>query len=237
MESGNRKILVYQPAYLWLAGAVVLVLVVSAGYFLFHSGMHYVGTELDWLERQGGELKQQLKKERAVNAGLRQQLAILERSSEIDRRASLEVRNEFAALQDEMQKLREDLAFYRGIVSPADNKTGLNIQRFDLQPASPRGRYRFKLMLTQVKRNERYVSGIIEIDVEGLENGKSKVLSFAKLKVDKDKTLKFKFRYFQDFEGEIELPPKFSPQHLTIRVKPSGKKPPPGVEKTMEWPV
>ena len=237
MESGNRKILVYQPVYLWLTGAVVLVLLVSAGYFLFQRGMHYVGTELDWLERKSAELEQKLKKERAENAGLRQQLAILERSSEIDRRASLEVRGEFAALQDEMQKLREDLAFYRGIVSPADNRSGLNIQRFDLQPVSPPGRYRFNLMLTQVKRNERYVSGIIEIDVEGVENGKNKVLSFAKLNVDEGKALKFKFRYFQDFEGELELPPTFSPQHLTIRVKPSGKKPPPGVEKTMEWPV
>lgn len=237
MESGNRKILVYQPAYLWLGGAVVLVLLVSAGYLLFQRGMHYAATELDRHERQSGDLEQQLEAERAANAELRQQLAILERSSEIDRRASLEVRNEFAVLRDKMQRLRDDLAFYRGIVSPDDNKTGLNIQRFDLQPMSSEGRYRFNLMLTQVKSNERYVRGVIEIDVEGMEDGKNKVLPFTRLRVDEGKALTFKFRYFQDFEGEIALPPKFSPRRLVIRVKPSGKRRPLGVEKTMEWPA
>lgn len=237
MESANRKIIVYQPAYLWIGGAVVLALLVGAGYLLFQRGMHYAGTKLDSLERQGTDLERKLEEARATNAELRQQLAILERSSEIDRRASLEVRNEFAELQAKMQKLRKDLAFYRGIVSPADNKTGLDIQHFELQPIAQSGHYQFKLMVTQVKRNERFVRGVIEIDVEGMEDGKSKVLSFTRLRVDGGKALKFKFRYFQDFEGEIKLPPKFSPQRLTIRVKPSGKRQPPGVEKTMEWPV
>lgn len=237
MESGNHKILVYRPAYLWLGGAVLVVVLVSTCYLLFQRGMHYAGSGLDSLERRGAELEQKLEDETAENSRLRQQLAIVERSSEIDRRASLEVRNEFAALQEEMQKLREELAFYRGIVSPADNKSGLNIQQFELQPVTPHGHYRFKLMLTQVNRNERYVHGVIEIDVQGVEDGNDTRLSFTQLRVDEGKTLKFKFRYFQDFEGEIALPPNFSPRQLTIRVKPSGKKSPPGVEKTMEWPV
>jgi hypothetical protein len=236
MES-SRKILVYQPAYLWLGGAVAVVLIVSSGFLLFQRGIYHAGTELGQLEQQVSELEENLEEARTANAGLRQQLAILERSSEIDRHASFEVRKDLVALQDEMLKLREDLAFYRGIVSPADNKSGLNIERFELQPESTDGSYRFRLMLTQVKRNERYVRGVVEIKVEGVEDGKSKVLSFDRLRADKGRALKFKFRYFQDFEGVIALPPTFTPHHLTIRVKPSGKKPPPGVEKTMEWPV
>jgi hypothetical protein len=233
----NHRIFVYQPAQVWLATAVALVVLVSAGYALFQRGVRHAGLELDRLAQQGGTLQRQLDEERSANAGLRQQLAILERSSEIDRRAALEVRNEFAALQEKVQSLRKDLAFYRGIVSPADNKAGLNIQRFELQPGSLAGRYNYKLMLTQVKRNDRYVQGVIEIDVEGLQDGSSKVLSFAGLRVDKGDALTFKFRYFQDFEGQIELPPKFEPQRLRIRVKTTGKNQPPDMEKTMEWPA
>ena len=237
MESGNRRILVYQPGYLWLAGAIALVVLTSTAYILFQRGMYYAGSELEWLGQQKTDLEQQLKTAQSENADLRQQLAIQQRSSEIDRRASQEVRNEFATLTDEMQKLRDELAFYRRILSPADNKTGLNIQRFEMQPIAQQGRYQFRLMLTQVKRNEQYVRGTIEIDVTGTEAGASKVLSFAKLRVDDGEALKFKFRYFQDFEGEIELPANFTPQNLTIRVKPVGKRAPPRLEKTMKWPV
>jgi hypothetical protein len=237
IEPRHRKIFVYQPAQVWLALAVVAVLLVSAGYLLFQRGVDHAGLELNRLDQQRIELAEQLAQERGVNAGLRQQLAILERSSEIDRRASLEVRDEFAALQDKVQALRKELAFYRGIVSPADTKAGLNIQRFDLQPGSLAGHYTYRLMLTQVKRNDRYVRGIIEIDVEGMQDGDSKVLSFAGLRVDKGEAPKFKFRYFQEFKGEIELPPEFDPQRLTIRAKTTGKDQPPGVEKTMDWPA
>jgi hypothetical protein len=234
--SSNRKILVYQPAQVWLAAVVTVVLLVSAGFVLFQRGVRHAGLELERLRQQRIDIQQQLDEERSANAGLRQRLAILERSSEIDRRASLEVRDDFAGLQEKVQALRKELAFYRGIVSPAGNKAGVNIQRFDLQPGSTAGRYNYKLMLTQVKRNDRYVRGVIDIDVEGLQDGSGKLFSFANLRVDKGDALAFKFRYFQDFEGQIQLPPNFEPQRLRIRVKTSGKDQPPDVEKTMEWP-
>ena len=85
-------------------------------------------------------------------------------------------------------------------------KAGLRIQEFSLEPAAESGRYRFSLTLVQVKRNERYVRGVIEIDVEGVEDGISKVLPFSRLIQGDTKTLKFKFRYFQHFEGEIRIP-------------------------------
>ncbi len=236
MPAGNRKILVYQPVYLWLGAAVALVVLISAGYLLFRQGVDYAGGELQRLSRRQGELQRRLTEVDEQNAALHQQLAILERSSEIDRRASREVRNDFARLQDKMQSLRKELAFYRGIVSPAGNKAGLTIQRFDLKPEGVPGRYAYNLMLTQIKGNEKYAQGVVEIDVEGVQDGKPKVLSFDNLRVGEVKTLKFKFRYFQDFDGQIDIPAGFAPQRLTVRAVTRGKSQPPDVEKTLPWP-
>jgi hypothetical protein len=237
MEPGERKILVYRPAYLWVAAAVVVVVLVTAGYLLFRQGAGYAGGEVGRLVAQHNKLRQQLAQAQQHNAALRQQLAVLERSSEIDRLASVEVRNDLAELQDKLQALRKELAFYRGIVSPADNRAGLTIQRFDLQRDKTGNRFTYNLMLTQVRRNDRYAQGVVEIAVDGVQAGEPRVLSFDSLRVDGGKALKFRFRYFQDFEGEIEIPPGFEPRQLTIRARTSGKGQPPDVEKTMEWPV
>lgn len=236
MESGNRKILVYQPAYIWLGSAVVVVILISAGYLLFQRGIDYAGTDWTELRGRGEELSEQLQDEREKNAELSQQIAILQRSSEIDRLASLEVRSEFAVLQDQMLALSEELEFYRGIVSPKDGKAGLRIQRFNIEPGSVSGVFNYQLMLTQVQRNERYVRGVIEIEVEGVEGGKNRVLPLSVLASDK-KELKFKFRYFQEFGGELVIPDGFLPERVTIKVLPGGKGKPPGVDKTMEWPA
>ncbi|VAW82923.1 hypothetical protein MNBD_GAMMA13-612 [hydrothermal vent metagenome] len=236
MEPGNRKILVYQPAYIWLITIICVILLASAAYLLFQRGIRYADTEWSELKRQSDALSGQLQETREQNDDLRQQIAILARSSEIDRLASLEVRNEFVVLQDKLLVLREELAFYRSIVSPAGNKVGLQIQRFDLQTKASAGHYRYQLVLTQVKNNERYVRGSIEITVEGVEGGKKRVLPLSAL-TGTDKALKFKFRYFQEFDGQLAMPKGFVPARLVVKVKPNGKGRPPSVEKVVEWPL
>jgi hypothetical protein len=237
METGNRKILVYQPAYVWLGIAVSMALLMTAAYVLFEGGKSYAASRLERLARQRSELEQQVAELHKANLSLSEQAAVSQRSSEIDRRASLEVRGEFASLQDELLELRKELDFYRGIVSPGDVKPGLRIQKLQLEPGTESGSVFYSLTLTQVKQNERYVRGVIEMEVEGLEDGKPKVLLFKKLAEGNSKALNYKFRYFQNIEGEIWIPPQFKPKKVRVLLKPQGKGQPPAIEELMDWPT
>ncbi|MEA2079641.1 MAG: DUF6776 family protein [Pseudomonadota bacterium] len=237
METGNRKILVYQPVYVWLGIAVSVALLMTAAYVLFESGKSYAAAELEKLARQRSELELRVAELQKANLSLSEQAAVSQRSSEIDRRASLEVRGEFASLQNELLELRKELGFYRGIVSPGDSKPGLRIQRFRLEPAPDSNSVFYTLTLTQVKGNERYVRGVIEMQVEGLEDGKPKLLTFKKLADGNSKALNYKFRYFQNFEGGIGIPPQFKPEKVRVLLKPQGKGQPPGIEQLLDWPT
>ena len=235
--SGDRKILVYQPVYAWLGLAVVMVFLATSAYLLFESGIRYSGERVERLTQQLDSIEGSYEALQQANTELQEQLAVLKRSSEIDRRATREVRNEYAGLREQVMELRKQLAFYQGIVSPGDARPGLRIQRFHLEPTQEEGGFFFSLTLTQVKRNERYVRGVVEMEIEGLEDGKPKVLEFRKLAAGNSKVLNFKFRYYQNFEGEIRIPAQFKPQQVRILLKPKGKGQPPGIEETMDWPV
>ena len=235
--SGDRKILVYQPVYAWLGLAVVMVFLATAAYLLFESGIRYSGERVERLTQQLDSIEGSYEALQQANTELQEQLAVLKRSSEIDRRATREVRNEYAGLREQVMELRKQLAFYQGIVSPGDARPGLRIQRFHLEPTQEEGGFFFSLTLTQVKRNERYVRGVVEMEIEGLEDGKPKLLEFRKLAAGNSKVLNFKFRYYQNFEGEIRIPAQFKPQQVRILLKPKGKGQPPGIEETMDWPV
>ena len=237
MGTGNRKILVYQPAYVWFGFAVAVTLLLTAGYTLFDRGRSFAAADLDRLARQRRELEQRVVELEKANLDLREQAAVSQRSSEIDRRASLEVRKEFASLQNELLELRKELDFYRGIVSPKGAAAGLRIQRFDVEPAQVPGSVSYRLTLTQVKRNERYVRGVIEMEMEGRQNGETKVLLFSKLAEGNSKQLSFKFRYFQNFEGELSIPPGFVPKKVRVLLKPHGKGQPTQIEEVIDWPA
>lgn len=237
MEAGNRKILMYRPAEVWLVIGVGTLLLTLAAYFVFQLGKQQAGAELQQLQHQRGLLDQQVERQQGELMRLREQHAVLERASEIDRQASLELRDDFARVQGEVLGLRKELDFYRGIVSPGDVEPGLRIQSFHLEPAAEGGAFRYDLTLTQVKRNDRFVSGVVEMEVEGVEDGLTKLLPFATLVAGDSKALRFRFRYFQRFTGRIELPDQFQPRRVTIRLLPGGKGQPPGVEQTLEWPA
>ncbi|MEE9422387.1 MAG: DUF6776 family protein [Gammaproteobacteria bacterium] len=165
-----------------------------------------------------------------------EQTAILERSSQIDRQANLGVREEVVALQDELHDVRKELELYRGIISPGDVKPGLRVQRLDIEAAEKEGLFLFDLTLTQVKRRGRSARGVVGLEVLGEDNGNKAVLVFNTLGDDGKNPLKFKFRYFQHFQGEIRLPKEFKPRRISVKLTPQGKKRPPAIEKEFAWP-
>jgi len=141
-------------------------------------------------------------------------------------------------LQDELLELKEELAFYRGIISPKEANRGLQIQQFTLTQGSGEHSWHYKLVLTRVLKNHGMAQGVAEILVEGVsaESGKKKQLPLGSISVPPVKQLRYKFKYFQNLEGEITLPAEFSPSRVILILKPGGKGNKTRLRKVFDWP-
>jgi hypothetical protein len=152
----------------------------------------------------------------------------------VDKKAYEAVEAAQKQVQDEMLELKEEVAFYRGIVSPSETASGLNIPSFTVQGIGKPGVYRFKLVLTQVKSNVRVVRGYARVIFEGVKNGAQMQLSLKQVSGGALDKLKLRFKYFQNNEGEIVLPEGFLPSRVLVEVVPRGK----GatrLKKTFDW--
>lgn len=169
---------------------------------------------------------------------LREEKAVLERAAQIERKAYDELDTTLKVLQAEILELKEELAFYRGIVSPRDATSGLQLQRFRIEPnGKPRG-YRYKVILTQVLQNDVTARGVVHIHVEGLQGNETRVLTLNEITEKSIKELEYSFRYFQSMEGDIQLPSGFKPQRVTIKVIPRKTRSSEElIEKTFDWPA
>jgi hypothetical protein len=96
--------------------------------------------------------------------------------------------------------------------------------------------WRFQLVLTRNTKSDNVLSGSVELEVHGEEQGEVRQLSFSDLTADRAGTLVFQFRYFQRLEGRLILPPAFEPQRVLIRVIEDGVEDPP-VERSFDWPA
>lgn len=166
---------------------------------------------------------------------LREQKAQLERAAQIERQAYNELDTNLKLLQGEILELKEELAFYRGIVSPRDASRGLRLQRFSLEPNGLRS-YRYTVVLTQVLQNDSLARGRVKFLIEGLQGNQSKTLDLAALSENSVKELDYRFKYFQNLEGDLVLPKGFKPLRATAQILPNGRQED-MIEKTIDWPT
>jgi len=170
---------------------------------------------------------------------LREEKAVLERAAQIERKAYDELDTTLKVLQAEILELKEELAFYRGIVSPKEAAQGLHLQRFKIEAnGKPQG-YRYKVILTQVLQNDRTARGNIRISIAGQQGSEDKVLNLNEVTEKSVRELEYSFKYFQNLEGDIQLPNGFKPQRVTVHLIPKGgsKSGNELVVKTFDWPA
>ena len=216
---------------------VAVGIALYAGWWLYDLGKVHGVTELKSLRTQHSVMEKLTRKLTKNNKLLRERVAILERSSQIDQQAALDVKADLGQLEMELQAAREEIEFYRGIVAPGDVQSGLRIHRFTLESGTGAGKYHYDLVLTQVKLNDRLVTGVVNLKIAGLMLGEPGELALAGVTKPAVKQLKFRFRYFQELAGTITLPDGFEPEKVILNVIPEGKGKPPSVKQMFEWHV
>lgn len=210
--------------------------VLFAAWWLYDLGKLRGVDELAGLRTEHAILKKRYGKLYKDAAQLREQVAILERSSKIDHLAALDVKGDLGQMEEELQAAREEIEFYRGIVAPGDVQPGLRIHRFTLEEGAAPGEYHYELVLTQLKRNDRYITGVVDWIISGSMLGEQGELALAGVTNPPARQLNFRFRYFQDLSGQITLPEGFEAERVILSIKPEGKGKLPPVEQAFDWP-
>ncbi len=216
--------------FIVLAATIIFL----AGWILFEYGRFSSGFDsLEAYKERGELLGVQRQLERQVEE-LREQKAVLERAAQIEKKAYAELDVNLKILQAEVLELKEELAFYRGIVSPDNASTGLRLQRFKIESTGQPRSYRSKVVLTQVLKNQRLARGYVKLSMEGLLNGQLMTLSLKDLTEKQIKEIRYQFKYFQNLEEDLVLPEGFKPLRAMIQVVPTNGTDQNTIEKTIE---
>jgi hypothetical protein len=236
MRTGRLVVRYHSP---WRRRTVVIGVLLGALVLLY--GIY------EWGRFQGGyskfaelqqrrELKTKIEVLEEANTKLRADVTAAELAREVDRKAYSEVEKTLAELQAQVLKHREELTFYRGIVSPEDGIGGLRVQRFQVSPGGIDNHFNLRLVLVQSMRQDAVVSGSVSIEIEGVQDNKPVQLTLAAAggETRADGLVPFQFRYFQNLEQRITLPEGFEPKAVNVEVRSSRLAP---VRESFPWQV
>lgn len=223
----------YDPRRRLLVLGVILVLAGLGAWQLVKYGESRAGLEVTDLRARNSELLERVGTLEEENRELRHRVTYMARSEEINRQAEQELREQMAQLQDEIHELRSEVAFYRGIVSPGEASSGLQVRKLELRRAGAANSYYYRLVLIQALHHEQTVSGTATLVAHGERGGEPQTLPLAELSHEGHAGHEFSFRYFQDFDGMIVFPEGFVPDRLEVTANPRGRQS--AIKREFRW--
>lgn len=152
------------------------------------------------------------------NDDLQRQIAILDRSSVMDQRATEEVQTTIRTLRERVAQLEQDIVFYRQVVSEETEDTGLIIGQFDIETTAEDERFRYKLVMRQEDADgDTFLVGHVNVNVVGQQGEEQVIYSLRDISDDEEELdIRLRFKFFQNIEGELALPEGFEPDRIQI---------------------
>ena len=236
-KQDQLKIVAYSPIERFVRRALLSLFLIA----IILAGFGY-GQYQGWEERRSAVIERDQLRESVVefekeNETLRQRLAVLSRSSEIDQKSYAEVRNNITDLNARIVQLENEVTFYKRVMAPGSEDKGLRVESWALAKTLSPSRFSFKLVLTQVADNNNFIEGRALVNIVGMQGNVRRVLPLKDVSDDiKELGIKFRFRFFQDVSGEMVLPKGFKPEKIEVILQSTGHKAM-RVEKNYEWSV
>lgn len=224
----------HRPYYKASVFAMWLVAVAALSWLTYSYGMDEgIATRFEVIQERE-ELRKQLSSTEQRITEMRQEIATLKLGEEVDTKATEEVRETVESLQSDIAELNEEIRFYKGVMIPNAESKGLRIERMNLKPLKEPGHFSYSLLLTQVVDKHDYVQGAVEISLIGKQGEESQQLSLDNISTQNKSAERFRFRYFQNVDGELEIPSGFEPEAVMVIAQSSGNRSQ-RLEKRFEW--
>ena len=246
-KSGTFLVKPHNPRRAWTQRIFVLLILIGSCWGTYKYGLQhggYMKTSTDAL------IDSQSEQMVMLNARIDELLlenAQLASNMTIDATANQQVSERLRELNEEILELKEELVFYRSLLTPADLEPGIQILGIQMaksphqEPVTNEDdeepligdTYSYKIVLAQ-RRRTQFASGNMDLQLTGLREGRQTTLYAADVMRDSKDVLSFKFKNFQSLEGRLVLPKDFEPKNMLVSVMPKerGLK---QVERSFEW--
>jgi hypothetical protein len=225
-ESASNPVIVrtYAPARRVAVVVAVTLLAAFALYVIYELGRYNAGYDRLAVAQQRSELEAAIEHLKQDNHELNLRLAEIDTQRIGWAREQAEVSRTIGDLQAQVARQAQDLAFYRGVGAPtASASLGVSIQQLRIGATTEPARFRVHLTLVRSVRADDVVNGSAVLQVDGEAQGREESVGLAALTAGAQRELPYSFRYYQNLDQEITIPPGLRPERLSVEVRSSRK--------------
>ncbi|SFC56954.1 hypothetical protein SAMN04515619_109137 [Collimonas sp. OK412] len=196
--------------YPWPLKALFLVLVLGFGgavaMWIYDLGRDFTGHSPMVSKQQLADLNEKVNALTAERDRFSSTVNAAESRLNIEKAAQEQLGQQIKVLETQNAKLKEDLAFFEGLLPNATGSQGITIQRLTAELLTPT-QLRYRMLIMQGGKGANFV-GNVQLLVTATVAGKSTVLIFpgANATAAEKTASQLDFKYYQRVEAELTLP-------------------------------
>lgn len=236
MKTGQPELVIRPHAPMRrLIVTVTLVILGLAGLgAAFEFGQYRAGYNIVGSIQQRTRLESSIRKLQSGNAALQARVIQLETMNAGQQREDQVVSRTIGDLQAQVARQTEELAFYRAVVAEGAPAIGVRVGTVRLSATKPADHYLVNVSLVRAGKTDGMTTGNVSLTVDGQGPGGRPTTLAGQTLAGGSGDIPYDFRYYQDLEQTVSLPPGFRPEHVTVEVSSSRKDVAP-LTQTFPW--
>jgi len=209
-------------AWYWRWTAMVLLASISLALaaWIYDAGMRFAGFDRSESEQEVKTLRESVTRLEAETEKLQAVSNASESRLKIEQSVQLQLAAQVKVLDEENQRLKEDLAFFENL-APSTNK--LSINRFSVRKDVLPGEYRYRLLvLLGGGGRDRQFQGSLQLVINMQTQGRNGMIVIPEPSQPENSSFRLSFKYFQRVEGTFRVPEQAKIRSVQVRVLEQG---------------
>ncbi len=213
-------------AWYWRALGIVALLSVSiaAAAWIYDAGRSIAGFDSKSSAEALAELRGRVVELEGELSALRGVASAADSNLRIERVAQQQLLQQVRVLEAENAALKQDLAFFEGLVPEAANSAQtVRINRFRVEPEAEGGRYRYRMLLVHnATRQQREFRGELQFALQVQQGDKGAMIIVPAEGDSGAQRYRLEMKHFQRAEGVLPIPAGAVLKSVEVRVVQDG---------------
>lgn len=203
-------------AWYWQALAIIAIVAITlaCAAWVYDAGRKMAGQQTENPAEEIRSLRNHVMELDSELTKLRTLAGTGESSLQMERAALKQLANQVKSLEGENAALREDLAFFEGLmpgaeanVNEAEAEAGLRIDHLRIEPTPLADEYRYRLLvINNAGRQTKSIRGNLELIVKVRLDGKDAMINVPSETGNEKQRFNFEIKHFHRLEGVFAVP-------------------------------
>lgn len=203
----------------WLFMVSAIAVGLASAWWMYDIGSAIAGLDRSDTRHELTDLRGRVAELQRETGKFQAEAVVARRQVEIEIATQRELAKSAKALQDENARLKEDITFFRNLMSP-DGKVGSSVRlyRFKVEHSAFPNEYHYQALFLQSGQRDQDFQGRVRFLANTLQKGKKIVIPIASAASNNALDINLDFKYYQRVEGVFQVAPGADVKSVEVRV-------------------